>query len=85
MYTTLHATVRQGRIELLDNFTLPENVPLLVTVLDDPLPEHLTLAQHLQRGLTDVLLRRTVVVRSEDESTRAERDKSAQLSSSSRQ
>jgi hypothetical protein len=67
MYTTLKATVRQGRIELLDDLTLPENVTLLVTVLDDLLPEHLTLAQHLQRGLTDVLLHRTTVVRSEDE------------------
>jgi hypothetical protein len=67
IYTTLKATVRQGKIELLDDFPLPENATLLVTVIDDLLPEHLSLAEHLQRGLTDVLLRRTTVVRSEDE------------------
>ncbi len=67
MYTTLKATVRQGRIELLDNFILPENVTLLVTVLDILKPEQLTLAEHLQHGLTDVLLQRTTVVRSADE------------------
>ncbi len=67
MYTTLNATVRQGRIELLDDYALPDNVALLVTVIDDFLPERLTLAQHLQRGLTDVLLHHTVVVNTRDE------------------
>jgi len=68
MYTTLKATVRQGKIELLDAFTLPENITLLVTVLDDvALLEQLTLAEHLQRGLNDVLHQRTTVVRSETE------------------
>lgn len=67
MYTTLRATVRQGKIELLDNFTLPDNVTLLVTVLDDALLEQLTLGQHLQRGLNDILHHRTNLVRSEDE------------------
>ena len=33
---------------------------------DELLPEHFSLAQHLQRGLTDVLLQHTTVVRSED-------------------
>jgi hypothetical protein len=66
-YTTLKATVRQGKIELLDDFPLPENVTLLVTVIDDLLLEQLSLAEHLQSGLTDVLLRRTTLVRSEDE------------------
>lgn len=67
MYTTLKATVRQGKIELLDNFVLPENVILLVTVLDEALLEELTLAEHLQRGLNDVLHYRTTVVTSESE------------------
>jgi hypothetical protein len=67
MYATLKATVRQGKIELLDNFTLPENVTLLVTVLEDSLPEQLTLSAHLQRGLNDILHQRTTVVRSERE------------------
>jgi len=67
MYTTFKATVRQGKIELLDNFTLPENITLLVTVLDDPFFEQLTLSEHLHRGLNDVLRNRITVVRSEDE------------------
>lgn len=67
MYATLKATVRQGKIELLDSFVLPENVTLLVTILDDSLPEQLTLAEHLQRGLNDVLHHHTTVVRSTGE------------------
>ena len=38
-YMTIRATVRQGKVELLDDITLPEDATLLVTVLDDVLLE----------------------------------------------
>jgi hypothetical protein len=67
MYSTLRATVHQGRIELLENATLPENATLLVVVLDDIDPEALTLGEHLIAGLADVRLGRVTPVRSEQE------------------
>jgi hypothetical protein len=54
MYQTLKATVRRGKIELLDDVTLPEKATVLVTVLEDLSPADLTLGEHLTRGLADV-------------------------------
>lgn len=34
MYQTLKGTVRQGRIEIVENVPLPENATVLVTILD---------------------------------------------------
>jgi hypothetical protein len=34
MYQTLKGTVRQGRIEIVENVSLPENATVLVTILD---------------------------------------------------
>ena len=39
MLKTLWATVRQGKIELLDSEELPEGVRVLVTLLPDDEPE----------------------------------------------
>ena len=38
-YMTIRATVRHGKVELLDDITLPEDATLLVTVLDDVILE----------------------------------------------
>ena len=38
MYQTLKGTVRQGRIEIVENVPLPENATVLVTILDTPHP-----------------------------------------------
>jgi hypothetical protein len=61
-YMTIRATVRQGKVELLDDITLPEDATLLVTVLDDVILEQYTLGDHLIAGLEDVLAGRTVEV-----------------------
>lgn len=55
MYTTIKATVRKGKIELLESVNLPEDATLLVTFLDDVSLENLTLGEHLVSGLQDVL------------------------------
>ena len=34
-YMTIRATVRHGKVELLDDITLPEDATLLATVLDE--------------------------------------------------
>jgi len=54
MYQTLKATVRRGKIELLDDVTLPEKAAVLVTIMEDLSPADLTLSEHLTRGLVDV-------------------------------
>ena len=54
MYQTLCATVRNGQIALLDKTKLPNNIMLLVTVIEDVSPQTLTLGEHLVRGLSDV-------------------------------
>jgi hypothetical protein len=54
MYQTLKATVRRGKIELLDDVTLPERATVLVTIMEDLSPADLTLGEHLTRGLADV-------------------------------
>ena len=66
-YMTIRATVRQGKVELLDDITLPEDATLLVTVLDDVLLEQYTLGDHLIAGLEDVLAGQTVEVGGDQE------------------
>lgn len=68
-YMTIRATVRQGKVELLDDITLPEDATLLVTVLDDVVLEQYTLGDHLIAGLEDVLAGRTTEVSDERELT----------------
>jgi hypothetical protein len=36
MYQTYKGTIRQGRVEILENIPLPENATVLVTILDKP-------------------------------------------------
>ena len=55
MYPTLKATVRQGKIELLERIKLPEGIQLLVTLLDEPSPAQSTLGEELIAGLQDAL------------------------------
>ncbi|NOX61458.1 MAG: hypothetical protein GXP42_05870 [Chloroflexi bacterium] len=54
MYPTLKATVRKGKIELLDDVTLPENATLLITVMENESFESLSLGEHLIAGLEDL-------------------------------
>ena len=58
IYPTLCATVRKGKIQLLDNVQLPENALILVTVMDEIAIASLTLGEHLVVGLQDILLGR---------------------------
>jgi hypothetical protein len=67
MYPTLKATVREGKIQLLEEIILPEHAILLVTVLDDITLEALTLGEHLIAGLQDMLLNRTIAVNTPEE------------------
>ena len=69
MYATLKATVRDGKIRLLDQIALPENSNLLVTVLDDYLDSSLTLGDHLIAGLEDILQGRVTTVSTPQELT----------------
>ncbi len=66
-YMTIRATVRQGKVELLDDITLPEDATLLVTVLDDVLLEQYTRGDHLIAGLEDILAGRTIEVTGDQE------------------
>ncbi|MEK7807771.1 MAG: hypothetical protein AAB571_01770 [Chloroflexota bacterium] len=63
MYQTLRATVRNGQIALLDKTKLPNNIMLLVTVIEDVSPQTLTLGEHLVRGLSDVARKRVTRIR----------------------
>lgn len=65
-YMTVRATVRQGKIELLDDIYLPEDATLLITLLDDVLDRY-TLGDHLVAGLQDVLIGRGTEVTTEEE------------------
>ena len=67
MYSALKATVRQGKIELLEEANLPENSLLLVVVLDDIDPAGLSLSEHLLAGLQDVQLGRITEVTTEQD------------------
>ena len=58
VYPTLRATVRKGKIQLLDEVKLPENALILVTVMDEAALDALTLGERLAAGLQDILLGR---------------------------
>ena len=64
VYPTLRATVRKGKIQLLDNAKLPENALILVTVMDEAAVLSLTLGERIASGLQDILFGRTVEVKS---------------------
>lgn len=66
-YLTIRATVRQGKVELLDEITLPEEAELLVTVLDDVLPEKYSLGDHLTASFQDILLGRVTEISDEQQ------------------
>lgn len=63
VYPTLRATVRNGKIQLLDEVKLPENALVLVTVMDEAAIDSLTLGERLAAGLQDVLLGRVTEVK----------------------
>jgi hypothetical protein len=67
MYQTIKATVRKGKIELLEEIALPENATLLVTVLENDELDKLTLGEHLAGGLQDILSGNTISVQNEME------------------
>jgi hypothetical protein len=67
MYQTIKATVRGGKIELLEDIILPENAPLLVTILDVDTADKLTLGNHLIYGLQDIVSGNVVEVQDEME------------------
>lgn len=58
IYPTLRATVRKGKIQLLDNISLPEDALLLVTIMDEMAVETLSLGERMAAGLQDILLDR---------------------------
>ncbi len=62
IYPTLRATVRKGKIQLLDNINLPEDTPLLVTIVDEMAVETLGLGERIAAGLQDILLDRITQV-----------------------
>jgi hypothetical protein len=62
IYPTLRATVRKGKIQLLDNINLPEDTPLLVTIVDEMAVETLNLGERIAAGLQDILLDRITQV-----------------------
>jgi len=66
-YMTIRATVRQGKVELLDEVLLPEDATLLVTIIDDDVFDRYTLGDHLIAGLQDILNGRTSEVTTEKE------------------
>lgn len=66
MYQTLQATVRKGQITLLEDVDLPENVTLLVTVVENPW--HLmTAGENILAGLEDAANGRAVTIESIDD------------------
>lgn len=64
IYPTLRATVRKGKIQLIDEAKLPENALILVTVMDEAAVESLTIGERIAAGLQDILFGRTVEVNS---------------------
>ncbi len=64
VYPTLRATVHKGVIQLLDNINLPDDIPLLVTVMDETAVETLSPGERLAGGLQDILLGRVAEVAS---------------------
>jgi len=74
IYPTLRATIRKGKIQLLDEFQLPEDALLLVTIIDETVVEKLSLGERLAGSLQDILLGRVTEV-SSPESLSAHLDK----------
>ena len=74
VYPTLRATVRKGKIQLLDNAKLPENALVLVTVMDEAAVESLTLGERIAAGLQDILFDRVMPVKT-DRDLRAHLDR----------
>ena len=62
IYPTLKATVKKGKIQLVDAVSLPENATLLVTVLDEEAIEHLNLGSRMAAALQDILTGRYTFV-----------------------
>jgi len=67
IYPTLRATVRRGKIQLLDDVQLPEDALVLVTVMNEAALESLTLGERLAAGLQDIFLGRVTEVRTPQE------------------
>jgi len=67
VYPTLRATVRKGKIQLLDEVQLPENALILVTVMDEAAVDSLSLGERLAAGLQDALLGRFTEVKTPQE------------------
>ncbi len=65
MYQTLKATVRNGKIELLEDIELPDETPILITILRDLMPP--SVGSNIIRGSEDALVGQTVTVRREAE------------------
>ncbi len=66
-YLTIRATVRDGKVELLDEIALPEDATLLITVLEDLRLEDYSLGDHLTAALRDALAGRVTEVADEGE------------------
>ncbi len=62
IYPTLRAIVHKGKIQLLDKIDLPEDAPLLVTIMDETAVEMFSLGERLAAGLQDILLDRVARV-----------------------
>ncbi len=58
IYPTLRATVRNGKIQLLEDIKLPEDTAILVTIMDENSMSMLTAGERLAAGLQDILLGR---------------------------
>ncbi len=67
IYPTLRATVRNGKIQLLNDIKLPENASILVTIMDENSMSILTAGERLAEGLQDILLGRFAEVNTPEE------------------
>lgn len=67
IYPTLRATVRNGKIQLLDDIKLPEDAAVLVTIMDENSMSTLTAGERLAAGLQDILLGRLTEVNTPEE------------------
>ena len=67
IYPTLRATVRNGKIQLLDDIKLPEDAAILVTIMDENSMSTLTAGERLAAGLQDILLGRLTEVNTPEE------------------
>jgi len=67
IYPTIRATVRRGKIQILDDVDLPEDATLLITVLEENAWDAFTLGEHLIMGLEDILAGQIVEASTSDE------------------